>query len=713
MIKVLFLASNPTGQGRLDLNREYEVIKEKLVKAGLAEAGADPVFELVKEDHVTLNCLVGCILKHKPDIVHFGGHGDDHGSIYVGGDDVAERDICGGTVLGRAEPVARDTLGELFRNLARYGRGVRCVVLNACYTDESADAIAESVHCVVGMKRAIGDSAAIRFAAGFYQAVAAGCSVQAAVALGRIQIDLDPRTRPDEDLPWVRARHVRAEEFVLLDQIPPAPPAPLLHGKYHVVRRLPPGLISRIDIALDVQLERRVVIKTLTEPAAREAFEREALELARVAKHPNIVSVYGAWLEDDRPHYVREYIDGHSLQKELFADGRPALPIDFVHQVLAALGDAMLFASRAGVPELGIDPEKVLIQKRNARLRLGRPSSYNILFSPASGGSEYIRDVLPGRLTGRSRLYVPPEYFRRDRLGADEDRANQYRLGIIGYEMLIGSEQFRQRGTKLVADPENYKWPSILDRNEECRCPTFLRVAIERMIQPNPRERYDSLAEAVEKIAHRNLSVEVARDSLTRILGRDANGFFHQFYTNLFKADVGEVFLKHPKFGKRPPDLDSAVWKEQYNMLLEAIYLLFAFKNLKEDGDRTVLSPVVAKHNQLTKLGLREDYYDRFGEALVETVLDYDKGGNYPDELATNWHEAIKDGLQYLKGKLQKYQNETPDEVPAAPTAPDGGPLPAPQSAVPNGQPPPATGTSQTRSGEIHPKARGKKQEGG
>ena len=168
----------------------------------------------------------------------------------------------------------RDALSELFRTLAGGGLKVRCVVLNACFTDQQADGIAESVPCVVGMRRAIEeDTEAITFACGFYQAVGLGYSVGVAVACGRIQIHLEEGERPDSerDVPELRARLVDPSKFIIPDRGQPLPSetGQLLHGKYLVVGTRGVGLISRADIALDTELERRVLIKTLVEPAAR------------------------------------------------------------------------------------------------------------------------------------------------------------------------------------------------------------------------------------------------------------------------------------------------------------------------------------------------------------------------------------------------------------------------------------------------------------
>jgi hypothetical protein len=87
------------------------------------------------------------------------------------------------------------------------------VVLNACYSEGQAQAIAEHTDCVVGMSDAIGDQAAIRFAASFYQALGYGRDVKTAFDLGCNQIDLEHLG--DKDVPQLLATKRRPSEIFL------------------------------------------------------------------------------------------------------------------------------------------------------------------------------------------------------------------------------------------------------------------------------------------------------------------------------------------------------------------------------------------------------------------------------------------------------------------------------------------------------------------
>ncbi|MEM8611138.1 MAG: CHAT domain-containing protein, partial [Cyanobacteria bacterium P01_H01_bin.105] len=109
----------------------------------------------------------------QPQIVHFSGHGTSDGAL------------CFENQLGQAHPVAPDALTALFEQFADQ---VECVLLNACYSEAQAVAIAKHINYVIGMNQAIGDEAAIAFAIGFYQAIGAGRNIEEAHKLGCVQI---------------------------------------------------------------------------------------------------------------------------------------------------------------------------------------------------------------------------------------------------------------------------------------------------------------------------------------------------------------------------------------------------------------------------------------------------------------------------------------------------------------------------------------------
>ncbi len=170
-IKILFLAASPAEEAHLQLDQEYREIDEKLKKSRYRD-----VFELKSQWAVRIGDLTGYLMDHKPDIVHFSGHGSDTHEIILLNN------------KNESHPVSAEKLSDLFSVLKD---NIKCVVLNACYSDGQAQAISKHIDCVIGMSDAIGDDSAIIFASHFYQALAYGRSVQDAFKLGCLQIDME------------------------------------------------------------------------------------------------------------------------------------------------------------------------------------------------------------------------------------------------------------------------------------------------------------------------------------------------------------------------------------------------------------------------------------------------------------------------------------------------------------------------------------------
>lgn len=176
-IKILFLASNPSDTVRLRLDEEVRAIDRSLRAGKFRDR-----FELIQHWAVRPGDLQEIFLRREPNIVHFSGHGSETGQIVLENEQ------------GNSQVVAPTALSELF---SLFSDSIRCVVLNACYSYEQAQAIAQHVDCVVGMSAAIDDKSAESFALAFYQALAYGKSVKSAFELGRLQIDLENLPEPD------------------------------------------------------------------------------------------------------------------------------------------------------------------------------------------------------------------------------------------------------------------------------------------------------------------------------------------------------------------------------------------------------------------------------------------------------------------------------------------------------------------------------------
>ena len=90
-------------------------------------------------------------------------------------------------IAGASQFVKAQALANLFELFADQ---VKCVVLNACYSEVQATAIVAHIDAVIGMNQPIGDTAAVRFSEGFYRGLGAGKDVEFAYRLGRNSLEL-------------------------------------------------------------------------------------------------------------------------------------------------------------------------------------------------------------------------------------------------------------------------------------------------------------------------------------------------------------------------------------------------------------------------------------------------------------------------------------------------------------------------------------------
>lgn len=143
--KILILTAIPHG---LRLDKEIREIEEAIRRAAKRD-----LFEIRIRTAVRSQDIRRAIAEEQPQIVHFCGHGMEDGSLLLEDEG------------GNNKPVSPEALASLFKLHVDY---VKCVLLNACYSEKPAVTISQYIDRVIGMNNPIQDRAAIEFARGFY-----------------------------------------------------------------------------------------------------------------------------------------------------------------------------------------------------------------------------------------------------------------------------------------------------------------------------------------------------------------------------------------------------------------------------------------------------------------------------------------------------------------------------------------------------------------
>ena len=166
-LKILFLAANPRESSQLDLEEELRAIENEI----RGTLHRDKI-GLIARHAVRADDLVRYLRADSPDVVHFSGHGTSEGIVL--------RDEATGYRIVRGEALAR-----LLKN-----RGVKLIVMNACFSNEQAGSLSDVVETIIGTTTEVGDEAARRFSVAFYRTLCDGHTVHDAFRDGGDSIAL-------------------------------------------------------------------------------------------------------------------------------------------------------------------------------------------------------------------------------------------------------------------------------------------------------------------------------------------------------------------------------------------------------------------------------------------------------------------------------------------------------------------------------------------
>ena len=281
---------------------------------------------------------------------------------------------------------------------------------------------------------------------------------------------------------------------------------------YRLERELGGGGMSRVFLAEETQLSRRVVVKVLPPELAAginaERFHRE-IQLAASLQHPHIVPLLAAGGADDVFYYTMPLIGGESLRTRLSRDRQ--LPVrDAVH-TLREVADALDYAHARGVVHRDIKPDNVLIADHHALV-----TDFGVAKALSRSGGD-------SGLTSVGVALGTPAYMAPEQAAGDpniDHRADVYALGAMAYEMLAGRPPFTNLSPhQMLAAHVTERVPPITAHRPDL--PPALAELVMRCLDKDPAKRPQTAAEvrdALEAIV--TPSGGTVRTAAVRALGR-------------------------------------------------------------------------------------------------------------------------------------------------------------------------------------------------
>jgi serine/threonine-protein kinase len=263
-----------------------------------------------------------------------------------------------------------------------------------------------------------------------------------------------------------------------------------IFGRYKIIRLIGEGGMGAVYEAIHPALKRRFALKTLLpslieKEEARMRFLREG-QAASSIDHPNVVTVSDVGTEDGIPYLVMEFLDGRTLGDLLVERG--ALSIIETISLLLPVISAVATGHDRGVIHRDLKPQNIFL----SRGPWGDISPKVLDFGVSKFAGDDAAAITRTPAVLGTAAYMSPEQAR----GAKHVgfKSDQYALGLILYEMVTGSRahpgdnslEILYRVASGIIRPARDLRPNL---------PNELVVVLNRMLAPNPGDRFPALRE--------------------------------------------------------------------------------------------------------------------------------------------------------------------------------------------------------------------------
>jgi len=246
--------------------------------------------------------------------------------------------------------------------------------------------------------------------------------------------------------------------------------------QFEILRELGRGGFGAVYEALDLELGRKVAVKTLRPGRTRndwadEQLRREA-QAAAGLKHPGVVTLHAAGSCERGPYLVMELLQGETLGEKL---SRGPVPVPEATEVALQVARALAHVHFHGLVHRDLKPEN---------LHLGDDGRVKLL-------DLGLAHLLGGRSgAAGTPAYVAPEQWRGEVV---DGRADVFALGAVLYEMVSGRRAFEVREERSAALDANTP-PELSGR-----VPRRLKRLVARCLARDPNER-PTAARAAEEL---------------------------------------------------------------------------------------------------------------------------------------------------------------------------------------------------------------------
>jgi eukaryotic-like serine/threonine-protein kinase len=280
-----------------------------------------------------------------------------------------------------------------------------------------------------------------------------------------------------------------------------------LGNTYTIDREIGRGAMSRVFLATEHALGRRIVLKVLRPELAADVnadrFRREIRLLSQL-HHPHLVPVHSAGQAGFFLYYTMPYIEGETLRMRL--DRKPTLPIEHALRIGYEIASALDYAHRHNVLHRDIKPENVLLEDGHAVV-----ADFGVARALNTSSSE--------RITRTGITLGTPAYMSPEQASGDQEldaRSDIYSLGCVVFEMIGERPPFTGVNTQ-VAIARRFTEAAPPLRRFRAEVPEAVERTVAKSLEREPSQRFQTAAEFARTLDLVRLALRGAEHALPNV----------------------------------------------------------------------------------------------------------------------------------------------------------------------------------------------------
>lgn len=260
-----------------------------------------------------------------------------------------------------------------------------------------------------------------------------------------------------------------------------------LFGHYQIISKLAQYPLHTTYLATpNEQISRSGQMKATGEPVVLKVWHStlnqelfiQHIHLLRRLRHPHIVTLLDAGIEQDMPYLVSRYATRESLRERLKRQAPYPLSVAEAVSIITNLGQAIVYAHRNNVLHGAIKPQNIVFNEHN------EVQLTDFRVAPDAHAVPY-NDIF---------TYMAPEQLT----GQSTRKSDQFALACVAYELLTGCIPFASANS--AEQQKQLTKPSLPLRQLQPTLPPYIEQAILKAMSLRAEFRFPSIDKFIQAL---------------------------------------------------------------------------------------------------------------------------------------------------------------------------------------------------------------------